>query len=140
MLRPELVDCYAVPGSDTLIDMIDPTTDRTCVYGRTLEDVQREDPGAVRMTYEAWAHAKAARQNTPITWAPTTAERYQEMLDVLPPAAYRANGFLVGEPWDHETLTGAPRYQAFRCTLGRYSVASRPLTRREFLAALEAQA
>jgi hypothetical protein len=30
-----------------------------------------------------------------------TAERYDEMLGVLPPALWLSKGFLVGEPFDH---------------------------------------
>jgi hypothetical protein len=132
----EATECYAVPGADTLIDMIHPATGLTCIYGRTLDDVRREYPTAERMTYEAWAAAKAERQNCPFTWESTAESHYDEMLECLPPACLRGNGFLVGEPWDHETLTGAPRFQAFRRSRGLCYVATRPLTRKEFLAAL----
>ena len=40
-------------------------------------------------------------------------ERYREMMECLPPAAYRRDGFLVGEPQDHDAETGEPRYEAF---------------------------
>jgi hypothetical protein len=32
-----------------------------------------------------------------------TADRYDEMLGVLPPALWLSKGFLVGEPFDHRT-------------------------------------
>jgi len=32
-----------------------------------------------------------------------TAERYDEMLGVLPPAIWLSKGFLVGEPFEHRT-------------------------------------
>lgn len=32
---------------------------------------------------------------------PCTAERYHDMLEVLPPVAWVSAGFLVGEPYDH---------------------------------------
>ena len=85
-------------------------------------------PGAVRMSFDAWQADKAARQNTPIEWHPTTAEKYAEMLCVLPPAFWQAGVFLVGEPDDHDALTGRPRFQAYRQIGESYLVASRPMT------------
>ena len=32
-------------------------------------------------------------------------ERYDEMLEILPPALWLAKGFLVGEPFDHRTCS-----------------------------------
>jgi hypothetical protein len=135
----EITDCFAVPGADSIIDMVRPETGRTCIYDRTLEDVQREAPQAVRMTLDEHCRAKAERQRAAFTWEPTTRARYFELLECLPPAAQRANGFLVGEPWDHDALTGQPRFQALwhrRGLTDRYVVSSRPLTRTEFHAAL----
>lgn len=40
-------DCYAVPGAHSIIDLVHPTTRLTCIYGKTLEQVQQESPGAV---------------------------------------------------------------------------------------------
>jgi len=69
-----------------------------------------------------------------VTWTEVTEDKYEEMLGVLPPAAYAGAGFLVGEPFDHDPATGRPRYEAYRCRGGRFEVADRPLTRAEFLA------
>jgi hypothetical protein len=53
-----------------------------------------------------------------------TAERYEEMLGVLPPALWLAKGFLVGEPFDHRRckVTGAihPSYSALIHYGGKY--------------------
>ncbi len=134
----DAVDCYAVPGSSSIIDMIDPESGLTCVYGKTAADVAAEEPGAVRMPIADWLTAKAARQHTPITWDETTEEQYNDMLEVLPPAAWIGGAFLVGEPDDHDCSTGAPRFRAYRHDGDRYLVASRPMTRAEFRAMREA--
>jgi len=46
-----------------------------------------------------------------------SAERYDEMLGILPPALWLANRFLVGEPADHRrckiTKKVLPTYAAF---------------------------
>lgn len=139
LLTNEPTDCFATPGADFIVDMVHPDTGLSCIYGRSLEDIRREYPNAIRMPLAAHSAAKAERQRVPFTWEPTTREKYDEMLECLPPACHRATGFLVGEPWDHDALSGQPRFQAFRVVPGmlpRYVVASRPLTRQEFLDAL----
>lgn len=123
----------ARPGDlGSFIDAIRPETGRTMINGHTLEQVQERYPDAYITTYEAWAKAKAAQQDSPIIWSPTTAEKYSEMLDVLPPAMMLPGGFLVGEPCDHHAMNGRPRFQAYRQIGDRYLVASRPMTRQEF--------
>jgi hypothetical protein len=66
-----------------------------------------------------------------------SAERYNEMLEVLPPALWLANRFLVGEPADHRrctiTKTVMPTYSAFFFAFGRY-FESDPMTTAEFRA------
>ena len=130
---PDPTECFAVPGQDSIIDCVHPVTGKTCIYGKTLEDVQQEEPKAVKMTVEQWAQEKAKRQDGELSWEPITEERYYEMLECLPPACYRDHGFLVGEPWDHHALTGAPRYQACIHTSDGYFASSRPMEKREFL-------
>lgn len=137
MSRPADVEyVIAVPGANHIIDAIRPDTGRTWVNGHTLAEIQAREPGAVLMTIEAFLCEKAARQQTPIVWTATTAEQYDEMLGVLPPLEFRADGFLVGEPCDHCAATGRPRYQGFRQRAGRYERASRPMTCAEFRAEL----
>ena len=37
-----------------------------------------------------------------MTWKRTTEAKYDEMLEILPPALWTGLGFLVGEPLDHD--------------------------------------
>jgi hypothetical protein len=66
-----------------------------------------------------------------------SAERYDQMLSVLPPALWLANRFLVGEPADHRrckiTKKVLPTYSAFFFAYGRY-YESDPMTVPEFRA------
>lgn len=131
------LQCFAT--EDIIIDVLDPGTGRTTTYGRTLEDVRAEGPEyamAEQMTVGEFCRRKAKRQRTPIMWAPTTADKFSEMLEVLPPAAGGRMAFLVGEPWDHDAGTGEPRYQAFWRCGNDYRIGSRPMTIREFRAEL----
>lgn len=126
--------CFAVPGSHTIVDLVHPLTGVTLHYGKTLADCQAEYPGAILMTVEEHCGAKAARQDTPVEWTEETEERHWEMLEVLPPACMIGGGFLVGEPGDHHALSGQPRFEAHIKRDGKYWVASRPMTRKEFKA------
>lgn len=129
--------CFASKAAGTVIDVIRPGTGRTWIYGKTLADTRAEYPDAEEMSLDEFCSWKAAQQRTPITWSATTAERYDEMLGVLPPIDWHhgaRHGFLVGEPYDHDAGNGQPRYQAFRRRYGVHEVASRPMTRAEFAA------
>ena len=128
---PEPVDCYAVPGEDSIIDVIHPLTGLTVYCKDTQEQIQLRNPGAIRMTIEEFCQQKATRQHSPVTWEPITEEKYYEMFEVLPPII-RGNGFLVSEPWDHDAETGAPRYGAYRKRGETYETANRPMTVQEF--------
>jgi hypothetical protein len=70
-------------------------------------------------------------------WKSTSKAKYWDALEVLPPAHQDANGFLLGEPFDHAqcevSKTVLPRYDAYVQKKGRYYVSSRPLTRPEYL-------
>lgn len=125
--------CFASKTTATVIDVLGPDG-RTQINGKTLDDVRRDYPDAEEMTLDAFCEWKAARQDSPVTWEETTAERFDDMLGCLPPAMMAGGGFLVGEPWDHHATTGEPRYQAFRQRGGRFEVADRPMTRAEFRA------
>jgi hypothetical protein len=131
---PYPTDCYAVPGSDSIIDTIHPATGLTTFYRKTLEEIRAEhgDERAERMTIEAFCEQKAARQHTPISWEETTEERYYDMLECLPPAYMGHGGFLVGEPYDHDASNGQPRYQGFCVSNGKFYQGSRPMTIKEF--------
>jgi hypothetical protein len=132
---PEPFECFAIRGQ-TMIDLINPATGKTAIYGKTLEDCRQEKgyEQAERMTIDEFCKDKAEAQDAPVVWEPTTKERYREMLECLPPALWLALGFLVGEPWDHHALTGAPRYQAFIHNGNQYLSSNRPMTRAEFKA------
>lgn len=135
-------EVYAVPGAHSLIDVIDPSTGLTWVNGHTEAEVQARDPLAVRMAWADWQRAESASQRTPITWERSTHAKYHEMLNILPPAAWIGGAFLVGEPYDHDVMTGQPRFQGYwervgpgdrggwdaRGALYVYLVASRPMT------------
>ncbi len=133
---PDNPDVYAIPGQNHIIDTINPQTDLTSVYGKTEAEVHAQEPLAVRMTWEQWRTAAVARQQTPITWTQVTEGKYQEMLEVLPPAYWSGGAFLVGEPWDHCFATGAPRFAAYIERAGRFYTASRPMTVKELRAFL----
>ena len=132
--------CFAIRGR-TMIDLVHPATGLTLIFGKTLADCQAEKGYelAELMTVEEFRKSKAALQDTPIQWAEVTEEKYNEWLDVLPPALWLAGGFLVGEPWDHHPLTGYPRFAAYREQGGKFYTANRPMTRTEFKVALAAR-
>lgn len=135
---PDPTECFAVPESDSIIDCVHPVTGKTCIYGKTLEDVQQEEPGAIRMTIDEFCERKALRQDVPVQWEDITEDRYYELMECLPPAAYADNGFLVGEPWDHHAGTGKPRYQACRIVNGQHQASHRPMTKAEFKGGISA--
>lgn len=69
-------------------------------------------------------------------WKPITATRYDDLLEVLPPALMAHNGFLMGEPMIHRTcrVTGtlAPAYLACLSRRGQCYEALEPYTVEEF--------
>jgi hypothetical protein len=124
--------CFAVPGKDNVIDDVHPLTGRGTWSGETLDQIQLRHPGAAVVSWDDWKRAKAATQDAPVEWQECTEERYEEMMNVLPPAEYSRHGFLVGEPWDHHAMTGCPRYSAFIMRGCRHYASSRPMTVVEF--------
>jgi len=133
------LDVYAIPGQASIIDQIIPATGLTAMFGHTAEQVQARYPAAVRMSWAEWQAAAVARQQAPIVWQLTTAERYDEMLNVLPPAAWIGGAFLVGEPIDHCFATGRPRFEAYWQQGRTYLVSSRPITIAELRGQLQAR-
>lgn len=67
-----------------------------------------------------------------ITWTPSTEEKFDEMLGVLPPAAMAKGAFLVGEPLRHKG--GRPAFEAHKHKDGVYSVSDDAVTFAEFKA------
>ncbi len=132
----EYTHAYARPGEDSIVDLIDPETGLTSVYGQTFEQVLERYPNVVRVNLDDWTTARGQEQDTPIVWTVTTKEKYWEMLEVLPPALWIGGAFLVGEPTDHSYTTGRPRFAAYwqrgsSDDFAVYLVASRPLTTQE---------
>lgn len=130
----DATEAFAVPGEDSLIDCINPFTGLSWICGETLEQVRLRYPGAEQVNIEAHCKAKAERQDTPIAWVETTREQYEEMLNCLPPADYNKTftAFLVGEPTDHHTGNGRPRYEGYEMRASKYWHSNRPMTRAEF--------
>lgn len=134
----DLMECFAT--DDTMIDTLHPITGLTVCFGRTLEETRAAKPeyaNAQKMTVAEFCEKKAKRQRTLITWQASTEERYDNMLECLPPEMMLRGGFLVGEPSDHDAGTGQPRFEAFRVYGGAYLQGSRPMTRAEFKKEME---
>ena len=71
----------------------------------------------------------------------TTEERYDEMLNILPPALWRDRGFLVGEPHSHRTCKvrgqpDQPTFAAFFYYCGHHFESVEAMTIPEFNAFL----
>jgi hypothetical protein len=124
--------CFASKARQTIIDVLRPDTGRTWCYGKTLDQCREEYPDAEEMSVDEFCAWKAAQQRTPITWMPTTAEQFDDMLNCLPPALMLSGGFLVGEPDDYDAGNGQPRFQGYRQRGDVYEVGNRPMTRAEF--------
>ena len=125
--------CVISKETGRIIDLIHPTTGLTFHFGKTLADCRLECPDAEIMSVVDFCTWKAAKQRTPITWSEVSEERYVEMLEVLPPAAWVGHAFLVGEPCDHDAGNGQPRYEAYRKRGSVYEAGSRPMTVAEFM-------
>lgn len=130
--------CFAVPGTHGIIESVCPKTRRGHHSGEALHEVRARYPGAVLMTMTAWRTDRAQAQDAPGTWEPITEERYWELLNVLPPAAQKRGGFLVGEASDHHAGTGRPRFTCCREKAGEFAEYSRPMSHAEFVAAFGA--
>jgi len=76
-----------------------------------------------------WAELWAAMDASPAEWIPTTEAMYWQMLEVLPPRAWRGDCFLVGEPLRHDS-EGKAVHACF-CKTGD-SYRARNLTVRQF--------
>lgn len=133
-LRDLLPLCFAVPGEGNIVDSVDPKTRRGHYSGENLAEIRVRYPGAVLMPLAEWMSAKSAQQDTPGVWSPIEEDRFQEMLNVLPPAAWHNGAFLVGEASDHHAASGQPRFTCCREKGGEFAEYSRPMTHKEFVA------
>jgi len=132
----KLSDCkeaFAQPGETSIIDLAHPVTKLSIHSNQTLEQIRERYPGAERVDFAQWCRDLETRENPPVQWAEVTEDKYWEMLEVLPPAHMNSTGFLVGEPMDHHGQSGRPRYTAYGRWDGKHFVASRPMTRPEFI-------
>jgi hypothetical protein len=139
-LMERCTECFAVPGSSSIIDFVHPDTGRSVIENETLEEIRDRSAAyknAVLITYDEWAKAKSERQRAPIVWTETSRDHYHEMLGCVPPVNFTGAGFLVGEPFDSDVLTGQPRFSGFRIVQGRFYEGSRPMTVKEHRSALE---
>jgi hypothetical protein len=123
---------FAEPGAHNLIDIINPQTGLSSINGETLEQVRKRYPTAEVVDVDEWCQKKAEGQDSKIEWIETTEEKYYEMLGVLPPAWLTQDSFLVGEPYDHHAVSGAPRFAAYIHFGKRYLTSNRPMTIKEF--------
>lgn len=131
----EITHAFAAPGASNIIDVIHPTTQLGGYSNLSLAQMrEREKNPAIEIVSLAdFCAAKAAQQDSPVTWTETTAERFWEMLEVLPPAYYMDGGFLVGEPVDHHAGNGRPRFEGFlQIREEKFFASSRPMTTAEF--------
>lgn len=136
-LNADFTHVFAVPNAHSIIDAVNPATGCSYINGHSLAEIRARYPMAECIAWSDWQKRRIREQDTPIEWTTTTCEQYHDMLNVLPPAAWIAGGFLVGEPTDHHCGTGRPRYQAYRHVGTSYLVASRPITLAEFRAVMQ---
>lgn len=66
------------------------------------------------------------------TWKEVTEDRYNDMLNVIPPLAWVSKGFLVGEAWTHKICSINHRmssaFQAMVRSNGQYYECLEPMT------------
>jgi hypothetical protein len=71
-------------------------------------------------------------------WKEVDETRYNEMLEILPPAVWIPKGFLVGEPWNHRIckVSGQfrPTYAPFVSYRDKFYECDEPMTGPEFRA------
>jgi len=127
---------FAIPGEDSIIDLVNPNTGRTWIKGETLEQIRKRYPAAQIVNLKAHCAAGAVRQDSPVTWDEITEEKYWYYLEVVPPVGTDGGNFMVGEAADHHAVTGRARYQAVVAHGGKYWASSRPMQAVEFRAFL----
>jgi hypothetical protein len=66
-----------------------------------------------------------------LTWVRIDEARYDEMLNILPPAVWLPYGFMVGEAWDHDA-DDRSRFAAFVRKGKHFYEATLPMTVADF--------
>ena len=97
------MQCFYVPGSSSIVDTINPETGLSSIYGETLQQVRDRYPGAEVWDYdEAWVEfEKGQRQKYMSPPEKITAEKFEEMMNIMPPIKYRtgalSESFMMSE-------------------------------------------
>ncbi len=81
--------------------------------GEIADDPVRSKAQIAALKFALGEDLTPMRIHSPGDHQAITAERYMEMLEVLPPARWAHDGFLVGEPHDHSGPEGHARYAYF---------------------------
>ncbi len=124
----------AEPGKHFIIDaMLD---GKTVCERETIEEVRKRYPSAELYDFNTWIKSMVERENPPIVWEETTEEKFEYALECLPPVFIGNGGFLQGEPSDHHSLNGFPRYQGYKKKGNKYLASSRPVTVKEMKEAM----
>jgi len=95
--------CFYAPGATCIIDTINPETDRSSIGNESLADIQKRYPLA-----EIWNLDEASKEIQTRLYASTisapaeiTAERWDELLNILPPMKWRggehSESFMISE-------------------------------------------
>ena len=124
--------CFANINDHCIDDLINMET-KTGVYSKkSIPELQKDNPTAKVMKISEWSQIRHNRQNTPVQWVASTAANYDYALGCLPPIAYNGSGFLIGEPYDHDALTGKPRFTAHIMRGDKFFKSDRPMTIERF--------
>lgn len=105
-MNTDFTHVIALPGALHCIDCVHPETGRTFIHGQTLEEVQERHPGAELVPWEIVSQRRRAHYiKGP---EEITAERWLELLEVLPPMNWRnrsaAETFMLCE-FDTDDIT-----------------------------------
>jgi len=79
-----------VPGDLSIIDTVNPETQRSDIYGHTLEQIQERHPGAIIGDLAEWA--KRHEESFLTEPVEIDEKKFDEMLNVLPPKRWVTEG------------------------------------------------
>jgi len=89
----EFRDCFYTPGKPGIIDAVHPGTGRGAYSGETLTETRERYPGAALGNFDEVIDAQDGYWRSPPV--EITAERFEEMLCILPP-----EGWVNGGRWE----------------------------------------
>ena len=88
MKTSDIKECFYVPGKPGIIDAVNPATGRGLYSGETLTEVNARYPSAVLGDFETVCDSQDAYWiSQPVQ---ITADRFNEMLGVLPPVGWES--------------------------------------------------